>query len=211
MYKASQMARLIEVLRQGEQLAAHTAALQSRMAPVLWMRHALEVQATQERSHAALADVAAHLSGSAQARASTPDVVAGLRQRLAHDLAANDLASSLLGLQGVIEHIGEALLEQLGCHAHPAGGVLHALRKKVLAQEHGHVQLGARCLQTLGSGAATVAALDSYRSLGRDAALQVTGLLDDARLDANAFWVVVETRLERWHLHTQATQDRHSP
>ncbi len=199
MNKTRQLARLMEVLHQGETLAAATAARQSRLAPVPWMRHALQVQAAQERNHAALARVAAHLTGASPVLTGTPDVVAALRQRLDHDLATGDLACSLLGLQGVVEHMGEVLLEQLGNQVHPAGAVLHALRRKVLAQEHGHVQLGARCLQTLGHSTATISALDCYRTLGRHAAMQVTELLDDARLDAGAYWRRIETRLDDWH------------
>jgi hypothetical protein len=198
MDKTRQLARLMEVLHQGEQLAADTAAQQSAMAPVPWMRHALQVQAAQERNHAALARTAARLTGTSQILTGTPDVYAALRQRLDHDLATGDLACSLLGLQGVIEHMGEVLLEQLGHQAHPAGAVLHALRRKVLAQEHGHVQLGARCLQTLGHRTATIHALDCYRTLGRHAVMQVTELLDDAQLDAGTYWRRIESRLDDW-------------
>ncbi len=206
MDRARRVAQLIEVMRQGEILAAQTALRQSRIAPLPWMRRALEIQAAQERSHVALATVAAGIAGFTHPRGAVPDLIVPLRLRLERDLDAGNLAASLLGLQGVIEHLGETLLEQLGRHAHPAGAVLHALRRKVLAQEYGHVQLGARCLQALAPGTEQADALHAYRALGRDAALQVTGLLDDARLDAAAFWRGVEQRLEDWHYDAQASR-----
>ncbi len=205
---APRLARLIEVLRQGEVLAAQTALRQSDMAPTLWMRRALAVQAAQERSHAAIAGIAVRVLGPAAGAAEdAPDVTADLRRQLERDLDAGELAFSLIGLQGVVEHLGEALLERLGQHPHPAGAVLHGLRKKVLAQERGHVLLGSRCLQALGRPPAHAEKLDHYRELGRVAALRVAELVDDARFDANAFWCDIDTRLTDWHHCAQAAQD----
>ena len=198
------LARLLEVLRAGEALAADVAKRQSQLAHTDWMARALQVQAAQERGHAAMAAAALKLADLRGARAGMPDVTARLRARIEHDLDAGNLAASLLGLQGVVEHLGEALLESLGRFDHPAGAILHALRVKVLAQEHGHVLLGARCLQALtpSGGALALDVLDEYRALGRDSAIQVTALLDDARLDADVFWRGVDTRLSDWYTHT---------
>ena len=108
----------------------------------------------------------------------------------------------MLGLQGVVEHLGELLLESLGAYQHPAGVALHALRQKVLAQEQGHVALGMQCLRTLNHRRDHTGALARYQALGRASACQVAELLDDARLDADAFWSRVDARLDHWH--TQA-------
>ena len=193
------LARLLEVLRAGEALAADVAKRQSQLAPADWMARALQVQAP----HAAMAAAALKLTDLRGARAGMPDVTARLRARIEHDLDSGNLAASLLGLQSVVEHLGEALLESLGRFDHPAGAILHALRVKVLAQERGHVLLGARCLEALTpSGGAPLDVLDEYRAFGRDSAIQVTALLDDARLDANVFWRGVDTRLSDWYPHT---------
>ena len=207
MSAAHKLSRLLAVLRGGEELAAHVALRQSQIASAPWMSRALCMQAAQERGHAAIVNAALRLVA---ARQRTPDVTLALRRRIDRDLDAGNLAASILGLQGVIEHMGEALLELLGRHQHPAGVLLHALRKKVLAQEHGHVLLGARCLQALRVNPAenrnddAPAALDEYRALGRATALQVAALLDDARLDAGAFWTDVDARLSAWHAHSHA-------
>ena len=201
MTRNDRLARLLHVLRHGEILAAEVSLRQSRMAPAPWMTRALRVQAAQERGHAAIAGVALQLVGEP---APAPDTTRALRRRLACDLDAGDLAASMVGLQGVVEHLGEALLDALGACHHPAGAVLHALRRKVLMQERGHVQLGARCLHTLAldSNARTprAAAFDDYRALGVAAAGDVASLLDDGRLDAQAFWRDVDARLARWHV-----------
>lgn len=194
------LTRLIEALRQGEVLAARIAQRQSDLAPVPWMRRALAVQAAQERSHAAIAGIAVRLLGPvAGAHRDAPDVIAGLRRQLERDLDAGRLACSMIGLQGVVEHLGEAVLDRLGRHAHPAGAVLHALRTKVLAQERGHVLLGSRCLRTLDHPPDHDEMLDHYGELGREAAMRVASLVDDARFDAGAFWLDISARLRDWH------------
>jgi hypothetical protein len=192
--RTRRLACLLGVLQAGEQLAAATAAQQARLAPLPWMRRALVTQAEQERRHAAIARGAWHLVGASSCASSVPDVCAGLRARLAADLARGDLAASLIGLQGVIEHLGEALLEFLGQHPHPAGAVLHPLRRHVLAQERAHMLLGARCRRALPAPRDTTA-FDTYRALGHAAALDVAGLLDDAHLEADAYWRDVQRRL----------------
>jgi len=188
------LARLLGVLESGERLAASVAWRQARQAPTLWMARALTVQAAQERSHAAMAATAARLI---DARAPRPAMMAPIARQLELDLNRGRLAQSLLGLQGVVEHLGEVLLEVLGERQHPAGALLHALRTRVLAQERGHVRLGARCLQTMGQ--ADGAVLDGYRALGRSVAREVASVVDDARFDADAYWAEVERRLTEWH------------
>ena len=198
MSKALKLARLLQVLRSGEQLAAQTALQQSQMATVPWMSRALAAQAAQERSHAAMAATALTFVGE---RHSAVDVMQLLHKRLGHDLDTGNLTDSVLGLQGVVEHLGEALLEVLGSHTHPAGPILHLLREKILRQERGHVLLGTRCLQTLKANTHQRDAIEEYRMLGQATATSVAALLDDARLNARAFWTIVDARLSDWHTH----------
>lgn len=194
MSASRKLACLLGVLESGEALAARVAWRQACQAPAPWMMRALTMQAAQERGHAAMAAAAAKLIDS---RAPHPAMLAPIARQLEHDLDHARLAHSLLGLQGVVEHLGEVLLEVLGERAHPAGTLLHALRVKVLAQERGHVRLGARCLQTLGY--TDHAVLDGYRALGRSVAHEVACLVDDARFDAHAYWTTVDQRLSAWH------------
>lgn len=200
MSASRKLACLLGVLESGELLAARVAWRQARQAPTLWMARALTVQAAQERGHATMAATAARLIDN---RAPRPAMLEPLARQLERDLDHQCLAHSLLGLQGVVEHLGEVLLEVLGERQHPAGAVLHALRTRVLAQERGHVRLGARCLQTLGR--AERAVLDGYRALGQHAAREVAVLVDDARFDASAYWVDVDRRLCDWHARATAT------
>lgn len=192
----ARLPHLLAVLHSGEALAADIAWRQARLAPCSWMSRALTVQAAQERGHSLMAAAALRLTGAPRC---PPNVMTKLRQRIERDLDGGNLAASLVGLQGVVEHLGEGLLEALGHHEHPAGAALHALRQKVLAQEHGHVQLGARCLQVLDADDHQLDALAEYRALGRDIALQTAAVLDDTRLDGNAFWTRVSERLDHWY------------
>jgi hypothetical protein len=199
--KAVKLARLLHVLHAGEVAAARAAATQSRLAPLPWMARALQTQARHETQHATLARAALALCG-AGSDAGVADVTVALDARLQCDLGAGRLADSLLGLQGVVEHLGEALLDTLGRHshtAHTASAPLHALRLRVLAQERGHVLLGARCLAALPHLARQREVLDDYRRLGHQAALATANLLDDARIDGDAFWRTVDAGLTAWH------------
>lgn len=193
--RAARLSLLLDVLHAGELLAAHTAARQARLAPLPWMRRALATQAQQEQQHAAMARTALQAVG---AHRRVPDLLTALRARLEHDLAVADLAASLIGLQGVIEHLGEALLEFLGTREHPARALLNPLRAHVLAQEQGHVLLGGRCLAAL-APPRDPDAFYIYLALGRDLAAETAGLLDDARLDGDTFWREVQSRLTSWY------------
>lgn len=186
--------RLIGVLCAGEELAARVALSQSRLAPEPWMRRALEAQARQERGHTRAAAGVATLVGG---RGRAPAVFALLGVRLEADLEAGNLAGSLIGLQGVVEHLGETLLERLGHHTHPGGALLHPLREHILAQEHGHARLGARCLVALTVTGQDQAVAD-YAGLGLETARAVADLLEDTRVDADGFWREVAARLAGW-------------
>lgn len=191
------LSRLIGVIHAGEDLAAKVASRQARLAAESWMRRALEIQAIQERGHAAAAAAVAAMVG-IDRRA--PRVLTPIGVRLEADLDTGDLTASLLGLQGVVEHLGQALLERLGRHPHPGGALLHALRERVLAQERGHTRLGAKCLAALAvtDSRSRDQALADYEALGLETAYAVAALFDDARLDADGYWREVQAQLAAW-------------
>lgn len=192
---AQKFASLLAVLHDGERLAAETAQRQAALAPQAWMRRGLAVQARQERGHVKLVRMAQALHGSDSAPGFSP--LHPLRTQLMRDLHAGQLAASIVGLHGVLEHLGEALLEQLAQYQHPAGIVLHRLRRHVLAQERAHTQLGSRCLKALAI-AVPSASTGEYHATGRTLAQDVANRLADARLDADAFWANVSTKLDAW-------------
>ena len=75
----------------------------------------------------------------------------------------------------------------------------------MLAQERGHVLLGARCRAAL-CAPRDDDTLNEYCALGRATAVDLADLLDDARLDAAAFWRDVHSRLTQWHAESNATR-----
>lgn len=197
----NKLALLTSAVYAGELLAARTAERQARIASAPWMRRALALQARQEHGHVKLAAMAAAIAGGGRPGAA-PSPLYALDARLTRDLDRGDLGASIAGLHGVLEHLGEALLHQLGRHTHPAGAVLHRLRRHVLAQEQQHIALGARCLHDEDI-TVTPEVLAEYRELGRHAANGIATQLADARISADAFWSTVSARLDDWyHAHT---------
>lgn len=189
----TKLATLIGIVHAGEQLAARVAERQSRIAPLPWMQRALALQARQERGHVRLAAMAMTLTGGQH----TATLLGPLDSRLTRDLDNGDFGASIAGLHGVLEHLGDTLLDRLGRHTHPAGAILHRLRLHVRTQEQQHVQLGARCLRALGTGVTPEAAA-AYYEIGRAIAMDTASLLDDARIDGGAFWREASGNLSAW-------------
>jgi hypothetical protein len=151
----TRLARLLGAIARGEQLAHRTAARQAGLVGLAAMRRALETQARQEHVHATSFAAAALLFDSRGGRASTPLDLAfdAYARELDADLAAGRLAASLVGLQGVLEGLGEALLTRLDAASEPRTAAFDALRRRFARQEHAHQAIGARCLRALGTGA----------------------------------------------------------
>lgn len=176
--RSRRLARIVAILLEGERLAARASAAQARLARCPRMSRALGLQSAQEAEHAALAE---RLGRALPAPGATSPALVALRaleRRIEGSLASGDLAGSLLGLQGVVEHLGETVLERLDPRRHgvPFLGPVH---RRVLAQERGHVVLGARWLAELGPGISE-AALAEYVGLGSAVSTAVCELLDVA-------------------------------
>lgn len=193
--RARRLARLVRVLAAGEGLAARVAAAQSRRADRQQLRRALALQAEQETGHFQIAQRLCDALPEPQGCGPALAALARLERRIGRDLDAGALASSVVGLQGVVEHLGEALLERLD-PARYGLTALGPLHRKILAQERGHLRLGAQWLrETIG---AIDASAQDYFALGEELGTSVCGLLDDMRVDAPAIWGGVRARLEGW-------------
>ena len=189
----SKLAALISVVHAGELLAARVAERQARIAPQPWMQRALALQARQERGHVRLAAMAMAITGGGCAAT----ILSALDARIARDLDNSNFGASIVGMHGVLEHLGDTLLDRLGRHAHPEGVVLHRLRRHVRAQEQHHVLLGARCLRAL-DARITHETIAAYCEIGRTIARDAASLLDDVRIDGDDFWREVNTGLDAW-------------
>lgn len=174
---ARRLARIIAVLGEGERLAARVSAAQARLARDPRMRQVLAAQAAQEAGHARLAEFLERALPSPVIPA-TPALAAlrTLERQIERDLEAGDLAASVIGMQGVVEHLGETVLERLDPMRH---GIpfLVPIHRKVLAQERAHVAFGRRWLATLGAPVRGDA-LASYVGLGGAVYTSVCELLD---------------------------------
>lgn len=193
--RTRRLARLVRVLAAGEGLAARVAAEQSRRAGRERLRCALALQAEQETGHFRIAQRLCDALPEPQACGPALATLAQIERRIERDFAAGALASTAVGLQGVVEHLGEVLLEKLEPARHGLPG-LELLHRKILAQERGHLRLGAQWLREA-AGATDTGACE-YFALGEKLSSEVCALLDDMRVDSPAIWGGVRARLEGW-------------
>jgi hypothetical protein len=189
--RSRRLSRIVAILLEGERLAARVSAAQARLTRCPRMSRALGLQSAQEAEHAALAEL---LGRALPAPGATSPALVALRTleyRIEGSLASGDLAGSLLGLQGVVEHLGETVLERLDPNRHGAPFLAPAHRR-VLAQERGHVALGARWLAEL-EAELSEAALAEYVGLGDAVSAGVCEVLDVAPPSQG-----VEARVRAW-------------
>ena len=111
--RSRRLARIVAILLEGERLAARVSAAQARLARSPKMSRALGIQSAQEAEHAALAERLGRALPAPGATSPALEALRALEGRIDRSLASGDLAGSLLGLQGVVEHLGETVLERL--------------------------------------------------------------------------------------------------
>ena len=164
------IARLFHALWHGERIACAIAMRQARVCHEPRARRFFALQATQEALHATVFLAAATLLAPRARSLRTPAIAAldDYRRRLDDDLAAGDLAGSVVGLQVVLEGLGEVVLKRLNPELNRHGARFAPWQKLLLAQEDIHHAFGCRWIRR-GSGSALPALAASardYLSLG---------------------------------------------
>jgi hypothetical protein len=181
----------------GERLAARVSAAQARLAPRADLARALAAQARQERHHVRLAEGLAQWSGEDRAGAQAAlRELESLGALLAEDLGAGRFADSLCGLQGVLDPLGEAMLEHLAQSRHPAARVLAPVARRVLAQERGHHALGAKAFRQVGLAGSS--APSRYAEIGSRLARRAAELQEGDEAKGALAWQRVESKLSTW-------------
>src|SRR3989304_2983822 len=109
------IARLVNVLGHGERIACAITMRQGRVCRDPKARRFFALQATQEALHATVFHAAATLLAPRGRSWRTPAIAVldDYRRRLDDDLAAGDFAGSVVGLQVVLEGLGEVGLKRL--------------------------------------------------------------------------------------------------
>lgn len=164
------IARLFNVLWHGEHIACAIAMRQGRVCREPKARRFFALQATQEALHATVFHAAATLLAPRGRSLRTPAIAVldDYRRRLDDDLAAGDLTGSVVGLQVVLEGLGEVVLKRLNPELNRHGARFAPWQKLLLAQEDIHHAFGCRWVKRCSSAAlpALAASARDYLRLG---------------------------------------------
>jgi hypothetical protein len=171
------LARVFQVLHEGELLAADTATRQAILTSNERTKRFLASQARQEFVHAQIFNGAAAWLAPRQRRLA-PAVLKPLTQYRAllnECLIAARLDASMVGQQVILEGLGEAVLQRLCAGLVRRGSGLTALGRRVLREEHAHRQFGAA--QLLAGSSAHAPGVEALRHYADEFLLIVTDLV----------------------------------
>lgn len=201
--KQERLARLCQVMYLGERIAHRCAQRQAALATEPRQRRFLLLQARQETMHALLfRRIVARLDPRGN-HAGTSAVLALSRygEQLYQDIERNDLAASLLGMQGTLEGIGERMLHAFGPFVSGQSERYQRLHRLVVQQESAHHAFGMhwlQCHQDDGRVRRSLAATRlRYQALAQDLWLACGDLLEDVGVDAGI-----------WLLHDNTPDER---
>ena len=168
-------ATLFAWLAAGERLAFETAAREARLTSDPTLQRLFRRQALQEARHAMIFDVVvrqfcradehAHLHEAADLGMRT----SAIGRWITAAQRSDDLTGMVIGMQGVMEGIGVALLEAMGPPEHTNASLFEPIRRMVLAQERSHQHIGERALAALiADGRTSVSAVENALSRARE-------------------------------------------
>lgn len=140
-----QVARLFNFFLQGEQLAFDCALRQSQIFPDDISRRFFATQARQEKFHARVFRCGIGiLAPKGIGRFSKNAAMESYRNQLESALAGGDLALSLLGMQIILEGLGDVALQHISDGCGPRGIGFSRIRRMALGQEDAHHNFGIR-------------------------------------------------------------------
>lgn len=150
-YRASRIAELFALLEQGERIAHDAAQQQARLAILQGMpQYAgfFRQQARHENFHAYVFHKASRWLNSKHHHKPNPQL-AKIQDAIVASLESRHLGESVLGVQIVLESIGNRVLNGIDCRMRQHRLGLNTIRKTILAQETAHHQFGHENLSTL--------------------------------------------------------------
>jgi hypothetical protein len=187
----------------GERIAHRCAQRQAALALEPRHRRFLQLQARQETMHALLfRSIVARLDPRGN-HASTPAVQALARygEQLYQDIESDDLAASLLGMQGTLEGIGERMLHASDSFVTGQDERYQRLHRLVVQQESAHHAFGVHWLQCHQDDRRVRRSLASarlrYQTLAQDLWLACGDLLEDIGIDAGIWLLHDNTPVKR--------------
>ncbi len=140
-----QTARLFSFLMQGERLAFDCASAQASLFPDVRVRRFLANQARQEKFHAQVfkAGIGILMPKGVQ-ESSNSAALSRYRRLLGDALARGNTAETLLGMQVILEGLGEVTLQRLDAGFPARGAGFRKVRRIILGQEDAHHGFGVR-------------------------------------------------------------------
>lgn len=182
-----QVARLLNFLLSGEKVAQRCSKKQSQLTTNVHMKRFFVRQARQETFHAATFKSAILLL--APKGVQTPSMTA-MRQyeTLLNDAISNqNLSSSILGLQVILEGMGDIVLSHISNGIEQRGIGYRKIRQAILAQEDTHHQFGLDYFRNNGRLDSSHEQQDDYLSLIDEMLFSLQGLFDFFDEDTNTY------------------------
>lgn len=188
--KQDRLARLCQVMYFGERIAHRCAQRQTALAIDERQRRFLRLQARQETVHALLfRGIVSRLDPRGN-HAATPamSALSDYEGQLHRDLDRKDLTASLLGMQGILEGIGEQMLRASSRSLTGQNERYRRLHRLVLQQEASHHAFGQHWLQRSQYNKHALRSISAarlrYQTLAHDLLVACGGLLEDLDIDA---------------------------
>lgn len=204
-YQASKIAELLALLEQGERIAQEAARQQARLALSQGMpQYAtfFRQQARHENFHAYLFHKASNWLNSKH-RQSPNSQLEKLQNTISASLTSGNLAESVLGVQIVLESVGNLVLNGIDCRMRQYRFGLNKIRKTILAQEAAHHAFGHEKLLTLQqrhpSQGIKISQLSAqYQELVHDLFDASAGLFECLDADIAIYKSVIDTELSSY-------------
>jgi hypothetical protein len=207
--RARELARAATLLEAGERLALHAASAQAAIAPEPRAARFFALQARQEAFHARVfAATATFLAPGPGVAHPGAAALAAYRARLAADLDAGDLWSSVVGVQVVLEALGVAVLGEVEGRLARHLPALAPLQRVLARHEAAHHAFGVEGVQRARAsgefaGPRAGAAAADYRALATGLLAACAELLDGLGETPAPYAVRFETLLPTWLLETR--------
>jgi hypothetical protein len=198
------IARLLRAMSRGEEIAEQAASKQSQsgLLPPNLVR-ATRAQARQERVHRAIFKAAARLFDSREHACPTPldSALEKLRMEITGDLDSQRVFATFIGVQGILEVLGGAILVAIEAGALRRGETFARVHRMILRQERAHQTIGARALDrvvTARERSMIPEAASRYRHLGETILVASADVADRLNLDADGFMANTRGQWSAW-------------
>ncbi|VAW50874.1 hypothetical protein MNBD_GAMMA06-1787 [hydrothermal vent metagenome] len=198
-----QIARLLNFLLSAEKIAHSCAAKQSKLCDDKTMKHFFIKQARQEKFHALTFQSAILWLAPKGVNSPAKKQIQQYESILNDAIDNHDLLNSIIGLQVILEGMGNVALSHFNAGFKQRGNGYKKIRNVILAQEDSHYDFGLNHLKTCTSPAQHSNHSSNYLSLINDTLLSMQGLFEYFDEDADEYISEFNAILPAW-IHENA-------